>query len=119
MLRRLHLQQVHQPNHQKEDIALGQCLPFDDSADGLVVGEGGGALVLKKLSKAQADGDKIYGLIRGTGTSCDGQDGGLLAPSHAGQVRALEEAYRVSGVNPSQVRFVECHDIQQNEPEMD
>ena len=41
--------------------------------------------------------------------SCDGQDGGLLAPSHAGQVRALEEAYRVSGVNPSQVRFVECH----------
>ena len=87
----------------------GQCLPFDQSADGLVVGEGGGALVLKKLSRAQIDGDKIYGLIRGTGTSCDGQDGGLLAPSHEGQVRALNEAYEISGVNPAEVRFVECH----------
>ena len=87
----------------------GQCLPFDQSADGLVVGEGGGALVLKKLSKAQADGNTIYGLIRGTGTSCDGQDGGLLAPSHEGQVRALREAYHTSGVSPADVRFIECH----------
>ena len=87
----------------------GQCLPFDDAADGLVVGEGGGALVLKRLSQALEDGDKIYALIRGTGTSCDGQDGGLLAPSHNGQVRALKEAYRDSGVSPKDVRFVECH----------
>lgn len=87
----------------------GQCLPFDENADGLVVGEGGGALVLKLLSRAIQDGDQIYALIRGTGTSCDGQDGGLLAPSHPGQVRALQEAYDSSGVDPKDVRFVECH----------
>ncbi|MCJ8346720.1 polyketide synthase, partial [bacterium] len=61
--------------------ANNQCRPFDQNADGLVVGEGGGALILKPLSQALADGDNIHCVIRGSGLSCDGKDGGLLAPS--------------------------------------
>jgi len=85
------------------------CLPFDANGDGLLVGEGGGCVALKLLDDAIADGDKIYCLIRGGGLSCDGKDGGLLAPSHPGQKRALEQVYFEQGIDPATVDFVECH----------
>ena len=86
----------------------GRPAPFDAAADGLVVGEGAGMFVLKRLADAVRDGDKIYGLIRGIGLSND-IGGSLLAPNTAGQLYAMRAAYRQSGLSPSEVDYVECH----------
>ncbi|MBT8338751.1 MAG: hypothetical protein KJP07_01940, partial [Desulfatitalea sp.] len=86
----------------------GRCAPFDRSADGLVVGEGAGILVLKRLDDAQRDGDTIYGIIRGIGLSND-MRGNLLAPESNGQLRAMHTAYRQAGWRPWQVDHIECH----------
>ncbi|MEZ4270800.1 MAG: beta-ketoacyl synthase N-terminal-like domain-containing protein [Myxococcota bacterium] len=86
----------------------GRCAPFDHRADGLVVGEGAGVVVLKRLSDAQRHGDHIYGLIRGIGLSND-VDGRLLAPSQEGQLRAMRTAYTQAGWQPSDVSLIECH----------
>ncbi|PID40942.1 MAG: type I polyketide synthase, partial [Proteobacteria bacterium] len=86
----------------------GRCAPFDHQADGLVVGEGVGILVLKRLDDALAHGDVIHGVIRGIGLSND-MRGNLLAPESRGQVRAMRHAYRAAGWLPSDVDFIECH----------
>jgi len=86
----------------------GRCAPFDRSADGLVVGEGVGILVLKRLSDALRDGDGIWGLIRGIGISNDLR-GNLLAPDSEGQLRAMRSAYSAAGWSPQDVDFIECH----------
>lgn len=86
----------------------GICAPFDESADGLVVGEGVGLLALKRLDQAQADNDKIYGIIRGTGLSNDIR-GNLLAPDIEGQVRSMKAAYEAAGWTPFDVDLIECH----------
>lgn len=86
----------------------GRCAPFDERADGLVVGEGGCAFVLKRLSDAIAHGDAIHGLIAGIGLSND-IEGNVLQPAREGQLRALHAAYRHAGWQPSEVQFVECH----------
>jgi acyl transferase domain-containing protein/3-hydroxymyristoyl/3-hydroxydecanoyl-(acyl carrier protein) dehydratase len=82
--------------------------PFDAAADGLVVGEGAGMFVLKRLSDAQRDGDRIRGVLTGGGLSND-VGGSLLAPNTVGQLRAMRAAYKESGLSPSQIDFVECH----------
>ena len=86
----------------------GRCAPFDRHADGLVVGEGVGILVLKRLDDALAHGDDIVGVIHGIGLSND-MRGNLLAPERAGQVRAMRQAYREAGWRPSDVQLIECH----------
>ncbi|QEH37092.1 Polyketide synthase PksN [Aquisphaera giovannonii] len=86
----------------------GKPAPFDASGDGLVVGEGTGLFVLKRLSDALRDGDRIHGLIRGTGVSND-VHGDLLAPSSEGQLRAMRSAYEQAGWSPSDVDLIECH----------
>ena len=86
----------------------GRCSPFDASADGLIVGEGAGIVVLKRLSDALHDGNRIYAVIRGVGLSND-LDGNLLSPSTEGQLRALHQAYSQAGWTPQQVDFIECH----------
>jgi len=86
----------------------GRPSPFDAAADGLVVGEGAGMFVLKRLADAVRSGDKIYGLITGIGLSND-IGGSLLAPNTAGQLYAMRSAYRQSGLSPSQVDYIECH----------
>lgn len=86
----------------------GRCAPFDRSADGLVVGEGAGLLLLKRLPDALADQDPILGLIRGIGLSNDLR-GNLLAPDSEGQLRAMRAAYAAAGWSPSEVDYVECH----------
>ncbi|MBU1162853.1 MAG: type I polyketide synthase, partial [Proteobacteria bacterium] len=86
----------------------GRCAPFDKSADGLVVGEGTGILVLKRLDDALRDDDCIYGLIRGMGLSND-MGGNLLAPDIEGQVRAMRSAYLSAGWSPCEIDLIECH----------
>ncbi|MDE2512090.1 MAG: polyketide synthase, partial [Elusimicrobia bacterium] len=82
--------------------------PFDAAADGLVVGEGAGIFVLKRLGDAVRDGDRIRGVLAGGGLSND-VGGSLLAPNTVGQLRAMRAAYKESGLSPSQIDFVECH----------
>ncbi len=86
----------------------GRCSPFDRNADGLVVGEGAGILVLKRLEDAERDRDRIYGVIKGIGLSNDIR-GNLLAPDTEGQVRAMRAAYGAAGLNPTDVDLIECH----------
>jgi PfaB family protein len=86
----------------------GKCAPFDAAADGLVVGEGCGILVLKRLEDARRDGDQIHGVIRGIGLSND-IGGTLLAPDGEGQLRAMRQAYAEAGWSPREVDLIECH----------
>jgi len=87
----------------------GQCRTFDDSADGIAISDGVAALVLKRLSDAERDGDKIYAIIRGTGSSSDGKARSLTAPDKEGQILALRRAYENAGITPSHVELVEAH----------
>ena len=86
----------------------GRCAPFDAEGSGLIVGEGVGVLVLKRLADALRDGDDIHAVIRGIGLSND-LDGNLLSPDSEGQLRALHQAYRQAGWSPEQVDLIECH----------
>lgn len=87
----------------------GRCVPFDESADGFVMGEGVGVVVLKRLGDAERDGDRIYAVIEGVAGSSDGKGMGLTAPRKEGQKRALERAYAQAGVLPGDVGLVEAH----------
>jgi acyl transferase domain-containing protein/3-hydroxymyristoyl/3-hydroxydecanoyl-(acyl carrier protein) dehydratase len=86
----------------------GKCSPFDAQADGLVVGEGSGIFVLKRLSDALKYGDNILGVICGAGLSND-QHGNLLAPAKEGQLRAMNQAYELAGWRPTHPDMIECH----------
>jgi acyl transferase domain-containing protein/3-hydroxymyristoyl/3-hydroxydecanoyl-(acyl carrier protein) dehydratase len=88
--------------------ASGVCRPFGADADGLVVGEGAGIVVLKRLEDARRDGDTVHGVIRGIGLSND-VSGSLLAANSEGQLRAMREAYREAGWSPTDVDLIECH----------
>jgi acyl transferase domain-containing protein/NAD(P)H-dependent flavin oxidoreductase YrpB (nitropropane dioxygenase family)/short-subunit dehydrogenase len=87
----------------------GQCRPFDAKADGIALGEGVAAVVLKRLEDAERDGDRVYAVIRGIAGSSDGKSLGLTAPRKEGQLRALERAYARAGVSPADVELVEAH----------
>ena len=86
----------------------GRCSPFDRKGDGLIVGEGAGVVLLKRLSDALRDGDRILAVIRGVGLSND-LEGKLLSPSSEGQLRALRMAYAQAGWTPQMVDLIECH----------
>ncbi|MGD9018128.1 MAG: beta-ketoacyl synthase N-terminal-like domain-containing protein, partial [Desulfobacterales bacterium] len=86
----------------------GRCAPFDHRADGLVVGEGAGLVLLKRLDDALRCGDAVMGVIRGIGMSNDMQ-GSLLAPEEEGQVRSMKAAYEAAGWKPDWVDYIECH----------
>ncbi|MEU6146169.1 SDR family NAD(P)-dependent oxidoreductase [Streptomyces sp. NPDC047081] len=87
----------------------GRCRAFDGSADGIALGEGVACVVLKRLADAERDGDRIYGVIKGVGSSSDGRSLGLTAPRPEGQRTALQRAYRNAGVSPADVGLVEAH----------
>lgn len=89
--------------------ASGMIRPMDARADGLLMGEGAGAVVLKRLSDAVAAGDSIYAIVKGTGSSSDGRGLDVLAPASAGQVRACERAYADAQVDPASVGYLELH----------
>ncbi|MFC9712838.1 SDR family NAD(P)-dependent oxidoreductase [Paenibacillus sp. NPDC056933] len=87
----------------------GQCRPFDQNADGIVVGDGAGVLILKRLADAQADGDHIYGVIRGSGTNQDGQTSGITVPSFQSQSQLQENVYRRNGIDVEDIQYIEAH----------
>ena len=87
----------------------GECRPFDADADGTLLGEGIGMLALKRLSDAERDGDAIYAVIRGVGTSSDGRSKSVYAPVSAGQAKALRRAYESAQYGPRTVELVEAH----------
>ncbi|AFZ58563.1 type I polyketide synthase [Anabaena cylindrica] len=83
--------------------------PFDAKSDGMMLGEGIGMIVLKRLEDAERDGDKIYAVIKGIGTSSDGRYKSIYAPRKEGQVKALERAYNDAGFSPATVGLMEAH----------
>ncbi len=83
--------------------------PFDAEADGTLLGEGVGMLVLKRVADAEADGDRIYALIKGVGIASDGRATGLLAPRLEGEELALRRAYEDAQVDPATVGLIEAH----------
>ncbi|MGZ9929493.1 aminotransferase class I/II-fold pyridoxal phosphate-dependent enzyme [Streptomyces sp. NC-S4] len=87
----------------------GVCRPFDEGADGFVLGEGAGAVVVRPLADALAAGDRVYAVIKGIGSANDGTSPGPLAPAPEGQLRAMRRAYDDAGVAPSTVGFLEAH----------
>lgn len=87
----------------------GNSKPFSDEADGTILGEGVGMLVLKRLSDAERDGDRVYAVIKGIGTSSDGAGTAVYAPKKEGQVRCLQDAYRISGISPETIELMEAH----------
>jgi myxalamid-type polyketide synthase MxaE and MxaD len=87
----------------------GRCGAFGDGADGIVRSEGAGLVVLKPLSRALADGDRVYAVIRGTAANQDGRSNGMMAPSGRAQEAVLRAAYRQAGIAPGRVQYVEAH----------
>ncbi len=89
--------------------ADGRCKTFDDDADGFVPGEGVGAVVLKRLSDAQADGDDILATIVATGVNQDGKTNGITAPSAQSQAKLLRDVYARFDIDPASISYVETH----------
>ncbi len=87
----------------------GDCRPFSDKADGTMLGEGLGMVALKRLADAERDGDRIYAVVRGVGSSSDGRSKSVYAPVPAGQAKALARAYELAGYGPETVELVEAH----------
>jgi len=86
-----------------------QIRPFDKNADGTIIGEGVGTLILKRLEDAERDGDIIYAVIKGIGTSSDGRASSVTAPRVEGEELALKRAYEMSGVSPQTIELIEAH----------
>jgi acyl transferase domain-containing protein/NAD(P)-dependent dehydrogenase (short-subunit alcohol dehydrogenase family)/acyl carrier protein len=87
----------------------GRCKTFDARADGFVEGEGCGIVVLKRLSDAVADGDRILAVIRGSAVNQDGPSSGLTAPNGPSQEAVIREALEKGGVKPAQIDYIEAH----------
>ncbi|MCW8132540.1 MAG: acyltransferase domain-containing protein, partial [Planctomycetota bacterium] len=87
----------------------GNSKPFDAQGDGTILGEGVGIVVLKRLADAVRDHNRIYAVIRGLGSSSDGRGNAIYAPKGEGQMRALQEAYRLAEVSPDTIELIEGH----------
>ncbi|MEA2173114.1 MAG: hypothetical protein QOD00_706 [Blastocatellia bacterium] len=87
----------------------GRIRPFDKDADGTMLGEGLGFIVIKRRDDALRDGDRIYAIIKGFGTASDGRALGLLAPRVEGEELALRRAYEATGISPRTVELIEAH----------
>ncbi len=87
----------------------GRCYAFDARADGFVRGEGCGVLVLKRLSDAEAAGDRVWGVIRGAAVNQNGATAGPTVPNGPAQERVIEDALTQAGVDPAEVDYLEAH----------
>ncbi|MFG2791825.1 SDR family NAD(P)-dependent oxidoreductase [Streptomyces sp. NPDC048419] len=87
----------------------GHIRPFDKDADGTLIGEGIGMLALRRLSDAERDGNKIYAVLRGIGTSSDGRFKSIYAPRKEGQMVALRRAYEDADCSPASIELFEAH----------
>src|ERR1700730_7093106 len=86
----------------------GRCAAFDASANGFVRGEGAGMVLLKRLSRAIADGDPVQGVILGTSTNQDGHTNGIMLPSPEAQTRLVQDACKDAGIAPEEIGSVEA-----------
>jgi malonyl CoA-acyl carrier protein transacylase len=89
--------------------ATGDCRPFSKDADGTMLGEGIGMVALRRLEDAQRDGDRIYSIIRGVGSSSDGRSGSIYAPESKGQALAIRRAYNMTDYDVDEVELIEAH----------
>jgi phthiocerol/phenolphthiocerol synthesis type-I polyketide synthase B len=87
----------------------GRCATFDAAADGFVRGEGAGVVVLKRLTDAVRDGDKVLAVVRGSAVNQDGRSNGVTAPNTAAQRDVIADALRSGDVAPESVHYVESH----------
>ena len=87
----------------------GDCRPFDKSADGTIIGDGLGVLVLKRLADARRDKDTIHAVIRSVGSSSDGKGTAIYTPAASGQAKALRNAYTAAGISPDSIELLEAH----------
>jgi len=83
--------------------------PFDEGADGLLIGEGCGFVVLKRLENAIADGDRIYSVLKGIGVSSDGSGTSVMSPSVKGQIKAIKQAWENAGIDLKDIGYIEAH----------
>ncbi|MFE2768722.1 amino acid adenylation domain-containing protein [Streptomyces albidoflavus] len=98
--------------HQEGLVASpdGRCRAFDEKGAGTVLGSGVATVLLKRLSDALADGDRVYAVLRGSAVNNDGAvKAGFTAPSVSGQAAVIAEAQAVAGVGPADIGFVEAH----------
>ena len=91
--------------------ASGRCSAFDAAADGFVRGEGCGMVVLKRLRDAEADGDRIWGVVLGSAVNQNGVSAGLMSPNGPAQERVMEEALARAGVVASDIDYLEAHAV--------
>ena len=89
--------------------ASGHCKAFDAGADGFVHGEGCGVLVLKRLADAEAAGDRVLAVIRGTAVNQDGRSAGLTAPNGPAQEAVIRAALSNAGLAPDAIDAIEAH----------
>ncbi|NQZ10676.1 MAG: polyketide synthase dehydratase domain-containing protein, partial [Algicola sp.] len=87
----------------------GRCHAFDQRANGFVAGEGVGVLMLKRLSDAQRDNDRILGVIEGWGVNQDGKTNGITAPSTASQTRLQRDVFERFNIDPNSIQLIEAH----------
>ncbi len=87
----------------------GRCRAFDAHAKGIVRSEGAGLVVLKRLSSALAEGDRIYAVIRGGAMNQDGRSNGITAPNQAAQEQVLRDAWNQAGISPGEAQYIETH----------
>lgn len=86
-----------------------RCKAFDEDAGGYVRGEGAGVVVFKPLSKAMADGDYIYAVVRGTGSNQDGATNGITVPNPEAQEELIREVYEKAGIEVKDIKYIEAH----------
>ncbi|MWV45371.1 SDR family NAD(P)-dependent oxidoreductase [Paenibacillus sp. HJL G12] len=87
----------------------GKCHTFDEASDGTVISEGLGVVVLKRLCNAIADGDPIYGVIKGSGMNQDGASNGITAPNGVAQEQLIRNVYEQFNIDPEAITYVEAH----------
>ena len=87
----------------------GEISPFSEGADGLLIGEGAGIVVLKRLDKAIADNDRIYAVIKACSSCSDGGDVSVMAPSSKGQAATMKLAWDKAKMDPRKIGYIEAH----------
>ena len=107
----LHLHPMGFINFSKTSMLspAGRCTPFDEGGAGYARSEGGGVVLLKRLSDAVKDGNDILAVVAASGANCDGKTSSLTVPSPEAQARLLEEVYRKAGIRPEDVSYIEAH----------